>query len=271
MEKWRVIRNTSYNGHMNMAIDEAIMTAYREGKVEPTLRFYTWNPATMTIGYFQKLEEEIDIQKCKDLNIDYVRRTTGGRAVLHDDELTYSIIVGENHPLMQGGITTSYKFISEGLAKGLNLSGVYTDPLARGERIGRDNLSSACFNAHSAYEITINHKKVVGSAQTRKDGILLQHGSIILNFDVEKLFSVIRIENPKLKDKLIKFTANKASGIENETKSRVDIAVLEENIIKALQEHFNISFYEEDLTEYEKNLSKELYRKYTSDDWNKKR
>lgn len=271
MEKWRVIRNITNNGCMNMAVDEAIMTAYREKKTDPTLRFYTWNPPTMTIGYFQKMEDEIDIDKCNELNIDYVRRITGGRAVLHDEELTYSIIVDENHPLMHGGITTSYKFISEGLVKGLELTGVNTDPLSRGERIGRDNLSSACFNAHSFYEITMNNKKVVGSAQTRKDGVLLQHGSIILNFNVEKLFSVIKIDNPKLKDKLIKFTSNKATGIENEIDSKIDINELQENIIKGMQDHFGVEFCEGDLTEYELGLADKFYEKYCSYEWNKKR
>ena len=127
MEKWRVIRCEKHSGPMNMAIDEAIMIACKEKKVPPTLRFYTWEPATMTIGYFQKLEDEIDINLCKEKNIDYVRRLTGGRAVLHDEELTYSLIVDENHQLMCGGITASYKFISEGLVKGLKLSGIETD------------------------------------------------------------------------------------------------------------------------------------------------
>ncbi|SHH25062.1 lipoate--protein ligase family protein [Tepidibacter thalassicus] len=271
MEKWRIIKNTTYNAYMNMAIDEAIMIAHREGKVEPTLRFYTWKPACISIGYFQKLEKEIDLDKCKELNIDYVRRTTGGRAVLHDDELTYSIVVRENHPLMDGGIIKSYKFISEGLCKGLSLCGVKTDELSRGERIGRENLSSACFNAHSAYEVTINNKKVIGSAQTRKDGIILQHGSIILNFDVNKLFSVIKIRDEKQKERLIRFTANKASGIENETKIKIDINILQENIVKALKEHFKVEFYECNLTEYEISIANELYKKYSSDEWNKKR
>lgn len=271
MEKWRIIRCCENNGRMNMAIDEAIMTAYKEHKVPPTLRFYTWSPATITIGYFQKMQDEIDLKLCGEKNIDYVRRLTGGRAVLHDNELTYSLIVDENHSLMNGGITASYKFISEGLAIGLAYSGITTDPLSRGERIGRDNLSSACFNAHSFYEVSINNKKVIGSAQTRKDGVLLQHGSIIINFDVEKLFSVIKISDEKLKERLIKFTSNKASGIENETSVKVNLKNLEECIIKGISNHFGVGFYQDNLTSYEAQLTEKLYQKYCSEEWNNKR
>lgn len=271
MDKWRVITTKSYNGAMNMAIDEAIMIAHKEGKVKPTLRFYTWDPACITIGYFQKLEDEIDLEKCMELNVDCVRRITGGRAVLHDNELTYSIIVGENNPLMDSSITKSYKFISEGLVKGLNLCGVYTDELNKGEKIERENLSAACFNAHASYEISINKKKVVGSAQSRKDGVILQHGSIILDFDVNKLFEIIKTESLERKDRLINFTAKKASGIENETNIKLDVDELEKNLIQGIKEHFNVEFIEEDLTEYECNIAKSLYEKYISDEYNKKR
>lgn len=254
-----------------MAIDEAIMISHKEGKTPPTLRFYTWEPACMSIGYFQKLEDEIDLDKCRELAIDCVRRATGGRAVLHDDELTYSIVVSEDNSLMDPSITLSYKFISEGLSKGLNLNGIKVDELSKGERIGRENLSSACFNAHSFYEITINNKKVVGSAQNRKEGIILQHGSIIINFDVEKLFSMIKTQDDKIKQRLINFTSKKASGIQNETGKIVNINEMQENLIKGLKQHLDVEFIEDDLSEYEIDLANKLYKKYSSDEYNKKR
>lgn len=271
MKQWRVIRNKTYDGAMNMAIDEAITIAYNEGKVKPTLRFYTWEPACLTIGYFQKLEDEIDLKACQKLNVDCVRRITGGRAVLHEDELTYSVIVGEDNPLMDKSINLSYKFISEGLVKGLNLCNIHTDNLSKGERIGRENLSAACFNAHASYEITMNKKKIVGSAQSRKHGVILQHGSIVLDFDVDKLFELIKTESQDKKERLIRFTARKASGIENESKLKIDINELEKNLIKAMESHLNVEFVEEELSEYESDLANKLYKKYSSDEHNKKR
>ena len=271
MDKCRVIKSKSYDGAMNMAIDEAIMIAHKEGRVKPTLRFYTWDPACITIGYFQKLEDEIDLEKCMELNVDCVRRITGGRAVLHENELTYSVIVSEDNDLMDSSISKSYKFISEALVKGLNLSGIYTDELNKGEKIGRENLSAACFNAHASYEISINKKKVVGSAQSRKDGVILQHGSIILDFDVNKLFEIIKTESVEKKERLINFTARKASGIENETNIKLEVDELEKNLIQGIKEHFNVEFIEEGLTEYECNIAKNLYEKFRSDEYNKKR
>ena len=162
MQKWRVIKNKTANGAMNMAIDEAIMTSYKEGKCKPTLRFYTWKPSCLSIGYFQNLQKEVDLDKCRELNIDVVRRPTGGRAVLHQNELTYSIILGEDNSLMDKSINESYKFISKGIAKGLEIAGINIDELKKGERISREKLLAACFNAHASYEITINNKKIVG-------------------------------------------------------------------------------------------------------------
>jgi len=270
VQKWRVIKNSTYDGYMNMAIDEAIMKAYKEKKVDTTIRFYTWKPACISIGYFQKMEEEIDVDKCKEIGIDCVRRTTGGRAVLHDDELTYSIVVDEKNPLMKGSIIETYRYISEGLANGLKMSGVEIDPLTRANKDIKSDKSSVCFNSKSHYEISINNKKVVGSAQTRKEGIILQHGSIVLNFNVDKLMSVMKIDELK-REKLKKVTLKKATGIESEIGKTLDVNVLEKNIIKALETHFNIHIYEDELSDYEMNLAKQLYEKYSNDDWNKKR
>ncbi|WP_099188573.1 lipoate--protein ligase family protein [Tepidibacter mesophilus] len=270
MQKWRVIRNSTYDGCMNMAIDEAIMKAYKEEKIDPTIRFYTWKPACISIGYFQKMEEEIDINVCKELGVDFVRRTTGGRAVLHDNELTYSIVVGEKNPLMYGGIMQTYRYISEGLANGLKMSGIDVDPLTRADKDINNGKSSVCFNSKSHYEISINNKKVVGSAQTRKEGIILQHGSIVLDFNVDKLISIMKIDESK-KEKLKKITVKKATGIENELGKKVDINTLEKNIIKGLEQHFNIEIYEDELSDYEIEIAKQLYEKYSNDNWNKKR
>lgn len=270
MDKWRLIKNKSYDGAMNMAIDEAITIAYNEGKTKPTLRFYTWNPSCITIGYFQK-NDDINSEKCKEDGIDVIRRITGGRAVLHEDELTYSIIVGEDNHLMDKSINLSYRFISEGIARGLNLYGIEVDDLNKGERIERDSLSAACFNAHALYEICINKKKVVGSAQNRKNGVVLQHGSIILKFDSNRLFDFINIEDENKKQRLINFTSRKASGIENEINSKIDINKLEECIIKGISKQFNVMFIEEEISDYELNLANKLYKKYMSDEYNKKR
>lgn len=271
MQKWRVLRNKTYSGAMNMAIDEAIMISYKEGRCNPTLRFYTWEPACLTIGYFQKLEKEIDLEKCNSLGIDYVRRATGGRAVLHEDELTYSIIVGEDNQLIDRSINESYKFISQGIVKGLEIEGIEVDELSKGERITREKLSAACFNTHASYEITINNKKVVGSAQHRHDGVILQHGSIVIDFDVDKLFEIIKTKTPELKERVKRFTSSKASGIEIETGKDIDINSLEASIIQGFEYVFGVQFEEDELSEYELDLASKLYEKYRDKEYTSKR
>ncbi|RXG67031.1 hypothetical protein ES695_00190, partial [Candidatus Atribacteria bacterium 1244-E10-H5-B2] len=102
--EWRLIKDSYHTGFMNMAIDEAIMIAHREGFVPPTIRFYQWSPPAVSLGYFQDLQKEIDVDTCKNMGIDIVRRPTGGKAVLHDKELTYSFIIKESHPLVNDSI-----------------------------------------------------------------------------------------------------------------------------------------------------------------------
>ncbi|MCK9910273.1 hypothetical protein MXD81_14100, partial [Microbacteriaceae bacterium K1510] len=114
MEQWRYILTEAMSPAMNMAVDEAILITHSEGKVPPTVRFYTWDPATLSIGYFQKSEKEIDLDAVRHNGLGFVRRPTGGRAVLHDKELTYSVIVSENHPQMPSSVTEAYKVISLG-------------------------------------------------------------------------------------------------------------------------------------------------------------
>ena len=166
---WRLL-NTSYNtAPMNMAIDEALLASKT-----PVLRFYRWKPSALSLGYFQSIKD-IDIKACKKHNVDIVRRITGGKTVLHDNELTYSIIIDENK--MPKSIIDSYKIISKGILIALKNIGLKPEMK---EAINKKTTSAICFNEPSYYEIIVNNKKIVGSAQTRKQGKLLQHGSILI-------------------------------------------------------------------------------------------
>jgi len=162
MMEWRLIKDNYHTGFMNMAIDEAIMIAHREGLVPPTIRFYQWSPPAVSLGYFQDLKKEIDVDVCKNLGIDIVRRPTGGKAVLHDKELTYSFIIRENHPLVNDSILETYKKISGGMIRGLSYLGITaelvplrdklkSDSLHKGEKseIRHSDFRSICFSVPS--------------------------------------------------------------------------------------------------------------------------
>ncbi|MGA9352036.1 MAG: hypothetical protein WBW48_25020, partial [Anaerolineae bacterium] len=116
---WRLLKTGLVDGATNMAIDEAILWAVAEGKSPPTLRFYGWEPPCLSIGFSQSMEGEVDVDKCLESGIGFVRRPTGGRAILHADELTYSVVAPQTEPRVAGGVIESYRRLSLGLIAGL--------------------------------------------------------------------------------------------------------------------------------------------------------
>jgi lipoyl(octanoyl) transferase len=121
---WRFIDSGNCSPSFNMALDEALLDWHSKGIIPPTIRFYGWNPATLSIGYFQKVEKEINMDAVKKYDLGFVRRPTGGRGVLHDKELTYSVIVSEDYPEMPKTVTEAYRVISEGILEGFKLLGL---------------------------------------------------------------------------------------------------------------------------------------------------
>lgn len=183
--RWRLVRCTSDNGFMNMALDEAVSEAVKAGESLPTIRFYTWQPSAVTIGYFQAIREEVDLDACEKLGVDYLRRRTGGGAVYHDaeGEVTYSIIA----PLclFSDDITESYRQICGRIVSALEELGI-----------------PAVFSPIN--DVLVGGKKVSGSAQTRRGGLLLQHGTVLYDLNPEVMFSVLKIGGEKISDKMIK-------------------------------------------------------------------
>jgi len=178
------------DGATNMATDEAIMLAVAAGKSPPTLRFYGWSPPCVSIGYAQALDQEVDLDACRRYGYTWVRRPTGGRAVLHIDELTYSVIAPLDEPRVSGDILTSYRRLSRGLVTGLRLLGCRVEQ-ANPSCIRGQSASAACFDAPSAYEILASGRKLVGSAQARRRRVVLQHGAIPLEGDVGRIGDVL--------------------------------------------------------------------------------
>ncbi|NGQ94740.1 lipoate--protein ligase family protein [Brevibacillus sp. SYP-B805] len=276
MEQWRYICTEAMSPEMNMAIDEAILVAHSEGKVPPTVRFYTWNPATLSIGYFQKAEKEIDLEQVKAHGLGFVRRPTGGRAVLHDRELTYSVIVSESHPKMPSSVTEAYKVISMGLLHGFQALGLEAEMVSLATEEEKEKYSSpgssACFDSPSWYELVVEGKKVAGSAQTRQKGVILQHGSILLDMDVDLLFSLLKFPSERVKQRMIDSFRQKAVTINEVSAKPVSLA----DAIAAFRQGFasglGIELIEQDLTAEERALAEELARtRYAADEWNFRR
>jgi lipoate-protein ligase A len=182
---WRLIQSKAADGATNMAIDEAILRAVASGAAPATLRFYAWAPPCLSLGRGQSLGD-VDRQAVQAAGYDLVRRPTGGRAILHIDELTYSLIAPEGEPRVAGGVMQSYRRLSRGLLRGLERLGA-EDIVADQQMENRGQEGPVCFEASSDYEITVGGKKLVGSAQMRARGVVLQHGALPLHGDIARI------------------------------------------------------------------------------------
>ncbi|MEM7532415.1 MAG: lipoate--protein ligase family protein [Chloroflexota bacterium] len=191
---WRLlIDEQPRSGAANMALDQAIAEACAAGDSLPTLRFYRWQPPTITLGRHQSAAD-IDHIAAHRAGYDIVRRSTGGRAILHVDELTYSVTAPMTEARVQGNVMDAYLRISEALVAGLEAFGVEVEKADRRVRAGKD-VSAACFEVPSAYELTAGGRKLVGSAQSRRKGYVLQHGSLPLYGDITRLIDVLALDD----------------------------------------------------------------------------
>lgn len=235
----RVLETGCNPGAWNMALDETLLTNLVDHD-NPILRLYGWQPPCVSIGYFQSMEEEVDVLKCSNMGVDVVRRITGGGAVLHEFELTYTFIT-KNYP---ANILESYHLICEPVVLCL-------------DRLGY----SAKYVPLN--DIVVDNKKVSGNAQTRKNNILLQHGTILLDVDVEKMFSMLKVPSEKIKDKMIKDVKARVTGI---NRSFEDVA---SNLKESFAEIFGSQIITDTLSsEEKKDTEKLVIEKYSSRQWN---
>src|SRR3972149_8392190 len=178
--QWRLLRHPPAGGAWNMAVEEAILESARKGEAPPTLRLYDWQPACLSLGFAQSLTD-VDASALQQRGWDLVRRPTGGRAILHTDELTYSVIGPTSEPRLAGSILESYQRLSQALLHSLELLGLPVRQQSRPSGSGNGQANNpVCFEVPSDYEIALGGKKLVGSAQARRKGGLLQHGSLPL-------------------------------------------------------------------------------------------
>ncbi|MCE3021646.1 lipoate--protein ligase family protein [Staphylococcus pasteuri] len=270
-ETWNFINTGSKDPYYNMAMDEALLNFVSRGEIDPVIRFYTWNPATLSIGYFQRLKKEIDIEKVKEKGYGLVRRQTGGRGVLHDKELTYSVIVPESHPKMPTTVTEAYRVISQGLLEGFKNLGFETYFAVPRSKEEREKLkqprSSVCFDAPSWYELVVEGRKIAGSAQTRQKGVILQHGSILQDIDVDELFDLFVFKHDRLKNKMKEAFVDKAVAINDISEKHITLNEMEDAFKEGFKEGLQIEFKPLTLTDEQMNEVKELEEKFRSDEW----
>ncbi len=258
MDAWRLLELEVGDAFTNMAIDEAILTARIAGKVPNTLRFYRWNPSAVSIGRFQDLFNEVNVENCKKHGIDFVRRITGGGAVYHDyyGELTYSVVV-DGKALGYAGIDiiSAYKTICMGLIEAVKILG-----------------TTAEFNPQDPKRcpnITIRGKKISGSAQSYKKGILLQHGTFLIHIDHEKMFTFLRVPWAKKLVDVLEVSKKKLTSAQQELKLGMSLEEVYPALVKGFENALKIRLVEEEMTSYERKLTEKIRReKFSTEDWN---
>ena len=255
MDTWRLLPLQTSNAFLNMAIDEAILTARISGQVPNTLRFYRWQPSTVSIGKNQNPENEVYLDACRQQDVDVVRRISGGGTVYHDfeGEVTYSV-TAKTADLGTADITTVYFKIYEAITDALRLLGIPAD------------FSSG--DAKNCPNLTVNGKKISGSSQTITRGVVLQHGTLLRSVDLPKMFTLLKLKNASC-TQAMDIAKRKITSIQNE----LGHGVMPETISNALAQGFKailkIHLEPSELTPYELELAQKLSKeKYSKAEWN---
>ena len=270
---WRLLRSPHAGGAANMATDDAILRAVAEGSAPPTLRFFGWTPPCLSLGYAQPAGE-VDRQRLARFGYGLVRRPTGGRAILHTDELTYSVIAPMDEPRVRGGVVESYQQLSAGLLAGLARLGlnVRADKEYGAAEAGMAK-GPVCFEVPSNYEITVGAggqpRKLLGSAQVRKQGVVLQHGTLPLTGDIGRICDALvfdsEAERQRVRDRVHARATTVAEVIGRDVSWDEAAAAVAQGFAAAL----NLVLQEGLLTPAEIALAEQLRaEKYATEAWN---
>jgi lipoyl(octanoyl) transferase len=272
---WRLVHSPLAEGAANMAIDEAILRAVAEGEAPPTLRFFGWTPPCLSLGYAQPAAEA-DTARLKRLGYGLVRRPTGGRAILHTDELTYSVIAPMDEPRVRGGVVESYQQLSAGLLRGLARLGLAVradkeySPAEAGLAKG-----PVCFEVPSNYEITVGSggkpRKLLGSAQVRKLGVVLQHGTLPLTGDLGRICDALAFDSEAERQRVRARVHERATTVAEVIGREVTWDAAAAALAQGFGEALNLDWRPSALTPYEQALAEQMrVEKYATDKWNQR-
>jgi lipoate-protein ligase A len=249
-DTWRLIDMRIEDAPTQMAIDEAVAMARVKHGTPNTIRLYRWNPSAVSIGYFQSIEKEVNLEACKEYGVDVIRRITGGGAVYHDynGEITYSLVAPEDDPKIPRDILASYQLICGAIVNGLKGMGIDSE-------------------FKPVNDIVAGGKKISGNAQTRRHGVVLQHGTVLVDSDIRRMFQVLRVSEAKISDKLIQAVEERVTNLRRYLDRTVTFKESRDALIKGFEDTLDITLVPGELTEPEEQLVKELHNKYSSHEW----
>ena len=266
MTLWRLLITSPARGAWNMAVDESILEHIRYGDSLPTLRLYAWDPACLSLGHAQPFSD-VDVNRLKERGWHVVRRATGGRAILHTDELTYSVIAPDDEPRVAGGVLESYNRLAQALLLAVKDLNLHVE-MKQGKADENGTPNPICFEVPSAYEITVDGKKLIGSAQARKKEGVLQHGSLPLTGDLARICEALVFENESAREDASKRLLARAATVESVLGRAVNWETAAQAFIHAFEAQLGLSLKRGELSESESRRADELVKeKYDHPSW----
>ncbi|MBT3391436.1 MAG: lipoate--protein ligase family protein [Chloroflexi bacterium] len=266
---WRLIKTAPAFGAWNMAVDETILESIGRGDTPPTLRMYAWDPPCLSIGYAQSIKDA-DFQTIRARGWHLVRRLTGGRAILHTDELTYSVIGSAKEPRLAGSVIDSYERLSRALLHALHLLALPAQALPK-KNDQPKSVEPICFEVPSHYEITVAGKKLIGSAQARKKTNVLQHGTLPLYGDLTRITHALTFPSEAEREQAAQRLLARATTVEAVLQRAIPWEQAAAAFEQAFAQTLDIQLEPGELTPAELGRAEELVnKKYAHSDWNER-
>ncbi|MCL4268895.1 MAG: lipoate--protein ligase family protein [Anaerolineales bacterium] len=270
MTIWRLLHTPPSTGAWNMAADEAILEHIYRGEAKPTLRLYSWNPPCLSLGHAQSFKD-VDVERLHAQGWEVVRRVTGGRAILHTDELTYSVTGPAEDPILAGGVLESYNRLAQALLYAVRELSV---PVEMKEHEGghtQQNLNPVCFEVPSTYEITVNGKKLIGSAQARKKEGVLQHGSLPLSGDLTRICDALVFADESARQHAKDRLLARATTVQSVLNAEVPWSRAADAFVRGFETELGIQFERGEMSASELKRTEELVsEKYAHPSWTKR-
>ena len=267
MTTWRLLYTPPSTGAWNMAVDESILEHIYRGEAQPTLRLYSWNPPCLSLGHAQSFKD-VDVARLNSHGWDVVRRVTGGRAILHTDELTYSVTGSAEEPVLSGGVLESYNRLAQALLHAVQSLSVPVEMKEHEDGHTQQNLNPVCFEVPSTYEITVNGKKLIGSAQARKKEGVLQHGSLPLTGDLTRICDALIFENESARETAKERLLARATTVESVLGVGTDWETAAQAFVKGFEAKLGIQFERSEMSQSESQRAEELVKdKYAHPSW----
>jgi len=269
MDTWRLLVSPPAHGAWNMAVDEALLESAGRGDSLPTLRLYAWEPPCLSLGYAQPFSD-VDLPRLQARGWELVRRPTGGRAVLHTDELTYSVMAPLDEPRLAGSLLETYNRLAQALVEALRVLVLPVEIQERATGPGAKNTNPVCFEVPSTYEITVDGKKLVGSAQARRKDGILQHGSLPLTGDLARIVQVLAFPDEKARTRAAARLLGRATTVETALGRPVGWQEAANAFVSAFSSVLHLRLEPGDLSASEKARAEELVAvKYAHSTWTK--